>query len=116
VLIEELGRWPGQPNNIAGRLFSWEKREVVIGRIPTSFVAVSGVEEVIAMEHGFFRFVWPDLESGMVHGLQGEIIIPEALFAPGPEEVEEDDSFNYEEDLSSIFLSSNESGVLASVS
>ena len=115
VLIEELGRWPGHPGIIAGRLFSWEKREVVIGKIPASFVAVSGVEEVIAMENGFFRFVWPDLETGMVHGLQGEIIFPEALFAPGPDDVEEDEPLDYEEDLASILPSSDDSGIIASV-
>ena len=115
VLIEELGRWPGQPSMIAGRLFSWEKRDIVIGKIPTSFVAVPGVEEVIAMEDGYFRFTWPDLESGMVHGLQGEIIVPEALFAPGPEEDEEEEPLDYEEDIASILPSSDESGMIASV-
>ena len=68
MLIEELGRWPGQPSIIARRLFSWEKRGVMIGKIPASFVAVSGVE-VIMMENSFFRFVWSNLEIGMVHGL-----------------------------------------------
>jgi len=96
-------------------MFSWEKREIVIGRIPTAFVAVAGVEELVMMENGLFRFVWPDLERGMVNGLQGEIMIPEALFAPGPEEAEETVPYKYEEDLSSVAHSWAKSGTLTSV-
>ena len=44
ALIEEYGRWPGEPNQLAGHMYSWDLADACYGKIPLSFFDVPGIE------------------------------------------------------------------------
>jgi hypothetical protein len=68
ALIEEYGRWPREPNCIAGKGFSWTSNSVVHFKFPTSFVAVPGVRETVDTEEVRITVEWQDLEAGILRG------------------------------------------------
>ena len=70
VLIEELGRWPGERGVIAGKVYSFERNEITFAKIPIRFVTVAGVEEEIEGEEVRITVEWQDMEEGMANGLK----------------------------------------------
>ena len=68
AMIREIGRYPDDEENLLVETYSWEMGRVVFAKVPIRFVATPGVNETVDLGNAKVRFIWMDLEKGMVEG------------------------------------------------
>lgn len=68
ALVEEYGRWPGQPFAVAGKVFSWDIQHFSNIKFPAHFAAVPGVKETVDQEGVRITMEWQSMEDGISYG------------------------------------------------
>jgi hypothetical protein len=83
VLIQEYGRWPGEPQYIAGRAFSWNGDRLVNVKIPIQFVGLPGAQEEVEDDDVMVLVEWQSEEEGIRRGPKVTALLPWEEEDPG---------------------------------
>ena len=84
ALVQEYGRWPGEPSTIGGAMFLWDSNRLVNAKLPISHVAAPGIQETIETIDTTVTMEWQELGTGMLYGPKTVATFVDSAIIPVP--------------------------------